>query len=218
MPLGLLCVVTKENVHKGREIFECFRSMGADTYSLLPLIEVPGAVRPEALSNDELFELFTTTFELWMREDNSFSCIEPLDTMVRSLLGERPRLCSFASSCLKRMITVGPDGTVFPCASLSAFPLGNVLQNPLSRILHGRSAQRLRRVRARATAEYCGECRHVALCRGGCREVAYWHSGHYEAGFAYCAARKKTFGYLECRLRELLEKCPSFVLLPGRAA
>jgi len=205
LPLGLLCVVTKDNVHKGKEIFELFKSLGVDTYSLLPMIEVPAPTRPPAPGNEELFELFKTTFELWMNEENSFVCIEPIDTMLRSLLGQGPRLCSFASSCLKRMVSVAPDGTVLPCGSLSSLPLGNIFETPLICILHNDNAKHLRRSRSLSVAKFCGGCRYVSLCRGGCREIAFWHSGEYSGRFQYCEARKQTFAYLEHRLHEILD-------------
>lgn len=208
MPLALLCVVTKDNVRRGREIFEFFGTLGVHSYSLLPLIEVPAPNRPQAPDNDELFELYATTFDLWMKEENTFVSIEPIDTMLRSLLGERPRQCSFAASCLKRMITVAPDGTVLPCGSLTAFPLGNVFNTPLMGILHGREVLKLRKRRSMSAARFCGGCEYVSVCRGGCREIAFWNSGAYDSQFAYCEARKRSFTYIEQRTHEILQGCP----------
>lgn len=212
LPLGLLCVVTKDNVMRGEEIFRFFRSVGASTYSLLPLIEVPRRGRPEPPSNKELFELYKTTFELWMKEGNCFSSIEPLDTMMKSLLGKRPQLCTFASSCLKRMISISPDGTVLPCGSLRSFPLGNIFHEPLLAILRNHRTRGLRRVREKSTSRYCRGCKYLSVCRGGCRELAFWHSGHYDGNFPYCEARKKTFSYLEQRLSEIISSQATVVL------
>lgn len=201
LPLGLLCVVTKDNVERGEEIFHFFQSIGVSTYSLLPLIEVPRVGRPDPPRNEELFGLYRTTFDLWMGEENGFVSIEPLDTMVKSLLGKRPQLCIFASSCLKRMISISPDGTVLPCGSLRSFPLGNIFDEPLVTILRNRKTSELRRIRDTSAILHCHNCKYFSICRGGCRELAFWHSGHYDGDFPYCEARKKTFSYLEQYLK-----------------
>lgn len=206
LPLGLLCVVTKDNVKYGEEIFKFFKSIDVDTYSLLPLIEVPRDTIPEAPTNQELFKLYKMTFELWMGQENNFTYIEPLNTMIRGLLGEKPRLCSFASSCLKRMITIGPTGEVIPCASLVKFPLGNIFKESLTEILKKAEVQALRKNRGKSVRKECGRCRYVTICRGGCRETTFWHSGDYFGKYPYCEARKETFAYLETRLKEILNQ------------
>lgn len=203
LPLGLLCVITKENVACGEEIFDFFKEIGANTYSLLPLIEVPRKGHPEPPTNDELFELYKTTFQMWLSEKNNFASIEPIETMVRSLLGERPQFCSFASSCLKKMISISPKGEVVPCGSLSSFQIGNIFEKPLIEILHGKAAQQLRDMRVESMNRLCDPCRYISICRGGCREMAFWQSGDYGGKFPYCEARKKTFAYLEQRLSEI---------------
>ncbi|MCL6581109.1 MAG: radical SAM protein [Firmicutes bacterium] len=204
--VGVLCVVSRHNVSLGREVFEFFSQMGVDSYSLLPLSGMPLESCPEAPSDEELFDLFRTTFELWLAGGHGFKSIEPLDTMVRGLLGEPPSLCVFASSCLTRMIFITPDGSIVPCSSLVAdeFVLGNVFAGTVREAMSGSRARRLRRQRGLATAARCGHCAYVSICRGGCREDAYWHSGRYDGPYPYCGARKATFDYLRKRLTALL--------------
>jgi len=205
-PLGLLCVVTKDNVNRAREIFNFFREIGADTYSLLPLIKVTSDRIPEQPSNDELFELYKETFELWINEENSFGCIEPIDTMMRGLLGDTPRLCTFASSCLNKMITISPTGDVIPCGSLNGLRLGNIFEAPLASILNSEETRRLKNKRQTSISRYCVSkgCEYIPLCRGGCREVAYWNSGQYDGEYYYCESRIKTFNYLKKRLNSII--------------
>lgn len=205
-PLGLLCVVTKDNVNRAREIFNFFGEIGADTYSLLPLIKVASDRIPEQPSNDELFELYKETFELWINEENNFNCIEPIDTMMRGLLGDIPRLCTFASSCLNKMITISPTGDVIPCGSLNKICLGNIFERPLISILVSERTKKLKEKRQISINRYCvsKKCEYIPLCRGGCREVAYWNSGQYDGEYYYCKSRIKTFNYLKKRLDEII--------------
>ena len=205
-PLGLLCVVTSLNVDRGKEIFEFFKSVGATSYSLLPLISVPSVNSSNVPSNDQLARLYKTTFDLWLDSPNEFKSIEPVDTMMRSLMGQEPYLCSFNASCLVKMITITPTGEVVPCGSFdpARFTLGNVFEDPLTDILLGERTMELRRMRDRHIEECCGECDFVSICRGGCRDTALWSSGKYEGDYPYCQARKDAFEYIQRRLRVIL--------------
>lgn len=206
LPINVLCVVSKLNAGRGKEIFEFFVAHGVNSYSFLPLRMVPLASRPPQPTDEEVFDLYRTTFDLWAHTPNTIRSIEPLETMVRALLGERPLLCSFAASCPERMITIDQEGNVIPCSSLVAekFIVGNVLQEPLVQVLAKPAVQKLSLLRAESLRQHCHGCEFVALCNGGCRADAYWHSGRYDGQYPYCRARKMTFEHLRNRLETIL--------------
>jgi len=209
LPLSMLCVVSKHNVAMGEEIFKFFLSLGVSSYSLLPLMELPRADCPKMPSNEELFELYKTTFELWLSPFNTFKNIEPITTIVQSLVsGRTPDLCSFSSSCLKRMATITPEGSVVQCGSLIAddLILGNIYEDPLIKILSSRKSRDLQKIRAGVVKKYCIGCEFVSICRGGCRESAYWYSGKYNGAYPFCEARKEIFQYIKKRLEEVFSK------------
>lgn len=208
-PLCMLCVVSKNNVAMGEEIFKFFLSLGVSSYSFLPLMQLPRADCPKTPSNKELFELYKTTFELWLSPLNIFKTIEPITTIVQSLIsGKTPNLCSFSSSCLKRMATITPEGNVAQCGSLIAdeLILGNIYEDPLIKILSSQKSRDLQRARTKVVKEYCTGCEFVSICRGGCRESAYWHSGKYSGAYPFCEARKETFQYIKKRLETVFSK------------
>jgi uncharacterized protein len=204
--LGCLCVITKSNVNQAKEIFDFFRDIGAGTYSLLPLKKMPNLECPLPPSNEELAKLYCNTFELWMTQPNKFVSIEPLETMIRGLLGGRPLLCSFTATCLKRMITIDPRGNVIPCAALveDNFLLGNIFEDKLVKIMSGESVKKFREIRDGSIKRFCSDCDYIAICRGGCRNTTFWNSGDYIARYSYCQSRKETFDYLRIRLKEIL--------------
>lgn len=208
-PLCMLCVVSKQNVTMGEEIFKFFLSLGVSSYSFLPLMELPRVNYLKMPSNKELFELYKTTFELWLSPLNSFKTIEPITTIVQSLIsGKTPDLCSFSSSCLRQMATITPEGNVVQCGSLIAneLILGNIYESPLIKILSSQKSRNLRKIRTDAVKEYCVECEFVSICRGGCRESAYWYSGKYNGAYPFCEARKETFQYIKKRLETIFSK------------
>lgn len=208
LPIGLLCVVSNLNVNLGAEIFEFFKTLRVDSFGLLALKNVSLDEKPIMPTNQNLYELYAKIFDLWAFTPNQFSCIEPLDTMLRSVLGQLPRACSFVSSCLKRMITIDQEGNVVPCGSLVSeeFILGNIINEPLIKILAKQKAKALRKIRDRYIAENCRDCKYIAMCRGGCRADAFWHSGHYGGDFPFCEARKLTFTHIEKRMEGVVSK------------
>ena len=209
LSFNALCVVSKHNVKRGEEIFNFFKSFGANSYSLLLMMKTSLVDCPEPSTNEELFELYKTTFELWLSENHKFKVIEPIDTIIHSLLGRKmPKLCAFGNHCLVRMITITPNGNVVPCGSFVApeFVLGNIYEAPLLKALHSRQAKNFRSKRKHYVQAHCLDCEFVSICRGGCREVAFWHSGEYGGEYPYCQARKNIFAYIRSRLKEVLQK------------
>lgn len=163
---------------------------------------------PPVPTNEELFDLYKKTFELWLKKPNQISSIEPLETIIKSLLGNSPKLCSFGSSCLKRIITIDQDGNVVPCSSLvnNEFVLGNVLREPLIQIIGNKKSLYYRKSRDIAVKKLCDKCEFISICRGGCRADAFWSSGDYNGEYPYCEARRKIFAHIKSRLNEIIKK------------
>lgn len=209
MPLCVLCVVNKLNVGYPREIFEFLVSAEATSFSFIPLIDFPQEAFPEVLTNDEWFEFLRVVFELWLTSGKRLKSVDPIYTIVKSMLsGQRPELCSFASSCLKRMATITPEGDVVQCGSLISeqFVLGNIFEKPLMEILHSEKSRKLQNLRARSTKRYCGDCEFVTICRGGCREHTFWSTGQFDGKYPLCDARKRIFRYIQHRLKEIFQQ------------
>jgi len=209
LSFNALCVVSKLNVNRGEEIFKFFSSLHASSYSLLLMMKtsLPGC--PEPPTNEELFNLYKITFELWLNEPHVFKVVEPVDTIVRSLLGEYPpKLCSFSSPCLRRMITITPDGDVVPCGSFVSpeYVMGNIFHEPLIKALHSKRLDEFRGRRTACVNKQCIGCEFISICRGGCREVAFWHFGSYDGEYPYCQARKEIFAYVRDRLKTVFKK------------
>ncbi|TRZ77358.1 radical SAM protein [bacterium] len=199
IPLSVLCVISKLNANRGTEVFNWYQSLGVSSFGLLPLKNVPLSERPNIPTNEELFQFYKTIFDLWLWTPNKFSYIEPLDSMIRSILGQQPRGCSFSNPCLKRMIAIDQNGNVIPCSSLASndFILGNILERPLNQVLRSSKIRKLAKMRTHHVAKHCYQCKYIAICRGGCRADAYWATGKYDGDYPFCEARIKTFDYIK---------------------
>jgi uncharacterized protein len=206
MSVNVLCVISKLNVLRGKEIFGLLSDLGIDTFSLLPLKGVPLPNCPKEPTNEELSTLFITLFDLWAYKENLVHRIEPIASMVESLAGRSPQLCSFSSSCLKRMITITQDGYVTPCTSLvqNEYILGNVFSQKLLDILGNEKTAQLRKQRTAGINQECFDCDFISICRGGCRADAFWSTKQYDGRYPYCVARKNTFSHIREQLNKIV--------------
>jgi radical SAM protein with 4Fe4S-binding SPASM domain len=76
-------------------------------------------------------------------------------------------------------LSVGADGTAYPCPFLHDFPLGNLQRVSLTSIWYGSPMLlRLRSIDKGDLKGPCRTCRYApSRCRGGCRAAAYLHTG-----------------------------------------
>jgi radical SAM protein with 4Fe4S-binding SPASM domain len=76
-------------------------------------------------------------------------------------------------------MSVGADGTAYPCPFLHSFPLGNVLRDPVSRLWHESPVlDRMRTLSKDEMSGPCSTCEYApTYCRGGCRASAYFNCG-----------------------------------------
>ncbi len=85
-------------------------------------------------------------------------------------------------------LSIGPDGTAYPCPFLQDFPLGQLLDTPLRVLWHrAETLEVLRRIRKRDLGEPCRSCTYSPeLCAGGCRAAAYLAHGDLLAADPSC--------------------------------
>jgi radical SAM protein with 4Fe4S-binding SPASM domain len=95
-----------------------------------------------------------------------------------------PMTCSAGYDTL----SIGADGTVFPCPFLHDFPLGNVLTDSLSGIWHESSLlNQLRTLNKEEMTGPCANCEFSPLhCHGGCRAAAYFACGDLKGSDPLC--------------------------------
>lgn len=204
VPVGALCVISKLNVGRARDIFDFYKSIGVKSFGLLPLKEVPLDSMPQVPTEDDLFNLFRDMLELWMYEENCFHHIEPISTMIEGVVSGIPTSCSFAASCLGRMITIDQNGYIVPCASLVSpeFVLGDSKKERLIDVIEGQAAGMLRLRRADSIDRHCLGCEFLDICNGGCRAEAYWHTGDYGGKAPSCGVRKRFFQHIRDVVKE----------------
>jgi radical SAM protein with 4Fe4S-binding SPASM domain len=85
-------------------------------------------------------------------------------------------------------LSIGADGTVYPCPFLRDFPLGNILKKPLNQIWQtAPTLNLLRNLKKEQIEGKCKTCEYApGICRGGCRAAAYLATGSLRGSDPNC--------------------------------
>lgn len=85
-------------------------------------------------------------------------------------------------------LSIGADGTVYPCPFLHEYPLGNIRDVSLEEIWDGASfPEPMRPLHKRDMSGECKSCEHaLKTCTGGCRARAYHEYGDLKAPDPAC--------------------------------
>lgn len=81
-----------------------------------------------------------------------------------------------SGGCGRKMISIYPNGDVYPCQFIDFYKLGNVREKPLKEIIKNipdlfiNTDKYLR-------GEYCDKCKYKSACKGGDRARAYYWNG-----------------------------------------
>ncbi|EZQ10693.1 radical SAM protein [Candidatus Acidianus copahuensis] len=81
-----------------------------------------------------------------------------------------------SGGCGRKMISIYPDGTVYPCQFVDFSPLGNVREKDLKEIIRNIPEIFTNPVNL-INGKKCSSCKYLAWCRGGDRVRAYYWGG-----------------------------------------
>jgi radical SAM protein with 4Fe4S-binding SPASM domain len=172
--------VTSKNIDELEEIIDLALDLGCDAYKAIPFLEA-GRGR-----------LYTETYSL--SKQNSLRMSEIIVKKQKELSGKmaiysestfnfllqpisEPVHINGAIVCSAGydVLSIGADGTAYPCPFLQCFPLGNLLQTPMHEIWHeSQTLNSLRSITKQDMKGACKNCLYAPLhCNGGCRAAAY---------------------------------------------
>jgi uncharacterized protein len=167
--VGCICTFTAQSAWQAGEVFDFFLQQGLGFNMHAALRGLGDASHEFALSPQAHGQLLAGMFERYL--DNAARIrISTLDAMARSISAGKGSICTF-SDCLGHYLAVDPGGWIYPCqrmAGIAAFRLGNVHDCPTRDTIEQAPIWQALRQRQERIAETCGDCPHLAYCRGGC--------------------------------------------------
>lgn len=82
-----------------------------------------------------------------------------------------------AGGCGRKMVSIYPNGDVYPCQFLDFYKLGNVREQRLRDILKPEAVEPFVYTEKYLRGPKCGSCRYKQYCKGGDRARAYYLTG-----------------------------------------
>lgn len=191
--VSLSTTVTKENLDSLDRIINLAVELGCSGYKAIPFIPA-GRGQNNALRlklDSEGYHRLCRTMR-----DRRQSLKGQLNISTEAsfdfLLGPHPQSStangSMGCSAGYDTLSIGADGTAYPCPFLHDFSLGNLLERPLRWIWRkSPMLKSLRTITKQDLSEPCRSCTYAPLqCRGGCRAAAYHEYGDLYAADPTC--------------------------------
>jgi len=205
---NVLCVLSQANVHKPREVYKFFRSLGVDNLQFVPLAEFDsdGKPLPYTISPEEYGRFLCEVFDLWWPQRRTMR-IRYFDNIAEALAGQMPGSCCLQQSC-DSYVVVEHNGDVYPCDFFveSAWKLGNVHEEGgFDTIARRRTRMEFARQK-RIPHPTCEACEFETICWGGCPSTRRAQHGKPGDLDYFCEAYRMVFGKTVGPLREEVRK------------
>jgi len=191
---NVLCVVSKANVGKARELYRFFKRLGVEFLQFIPLAEFDanGAPLEFTISAEEYGRFLVELFDAWWPDRRSMH-VRFFENIMESLAGHKPSTCTMHETC-DSYVVVEYNEDVFPCDFFveKDWRLGNIMIDSWSEI-----ARRPRRYgfAAKKTLVHpeCQVCEYQTICHNGCPKLRNGPRRQFEDLDYFCRAYKAIY-------------------------
>jgi uncharacterized protein len=211
---GCVCVLHKQNVCHIEELYGFFKTNKIN-FRINPVVRSGKAIinyNNLAVHSVEYGNAMKKLFDLWFF-DNCDIQVEPLNTIVGNFVSPYIWGCDYHGDCLKNIISINPDGSIYPCgrfAGLERFRLGNIIDDSIHSITNTSLFKELSN-RNFNTVKECIKCVFKDICNGGCMITAHMARGNIYDPDYYCKGRKILFSHIANELQRSIEKAAVMV-------
>jgi len=204
---NILCVLSRANVERPRELYRFFRGLGIDNVQYIPLAEFgpDGAPLDFTITPEQYGRFLCETFELWWPERRKVR-IRFFDNVAEALAGLRPGSCTMHETC-SSYVVIEYNGDVYPCDFFveSSWRLGNIAVDSFSEIARRKRRYEFAQVKTIPRAE-CHRCEWRSICRQGCPKFRHGPGRRFEDLDYFCEAYKMIYARCVGPLRAEVEK------------
>lgn len=204
---NVLCVLSQSNVHKPRETYKFFRSIGVQYMQFIPLAEFhpDGTPMPFTITPEEYGRFMCEIFDLWWPERRK-TRVRFFDNLAEALAGQKPGSCTMHETC-DSYVVVEYNGDVYPCDFFveKEWKLGNITLDSFPEIARRQKRYSFAVKKTLAHPE-CQVCQYQAICHGGCPKTRHGVQRRFEDLDYFCQAYKMMFDKAVGPLRKEVEK------------
>ncbi len=198
--IAVLAVAPLQMAERANVLYDFFKSI--KNMHFLDLL-VPKYDAIPTVSDDSLSRVYNEVFDDWFFDENAFFNIRYYANFILAFLTGRGNICTSQADCFsnKKMISVGPDGSISFCDSLPDYTLGNVWGNDVDSLIDKNNRIRRRQsIKEAERLETCMFCKWYNICGGDCPYNHVPGSGKVQY---WCEEYQKIFEHLEDKVRSI---------------
>jgi uncharacterized protein len=192
---NILCVISKANVNRIKEVYRFFLDHQFYHLQFIPALEIDkeGNKASFSITPSQYGKVLNSLFDVWKRNPNMAS-IRTFNAILSTYLGAPKGDCAFEKKCADYLL-IEFNGDVFPCDFFvqKKYKLGNLLHNPLSKLKNKRESSFEKR--KLHLSEECKNCKWKELCYGGCIKDRVFPANPTPEKTYFCDAYKRFFSH-----------------------
>ncbi|MHA1268259.1 MAG: anaerobic sulfatase maturase [Candidatus Helarchaeota archaeon] len=194
---NILCVLTKANIKKAKELYQFFKDNNCKFLQFIPALEYlnNNQILSFAPTAEEYGNFLCELFDEWKYDDYNDVSIRIFDQIFSTYLGTSQLSCPFDRTCSGYLV-VEWNGDIYPCDFFvqNKYKLGNILEqdsfSPFLKIKNEQFSQLKQKM-----SSICMDCHWKNICNGGCLKDRYFYNNIDKNRTYYCIAYKKFFTY-----------------------
>lgn len=185
--VNILTVVNNVTAQASLDIYRFLtREVEAEFLQFIPVVEhdAQRGVLPWSVTGEDYGRFMIAIFDEWVRHDVGRVFVQLFDNTLAAWLGDSPALCVMQPTC-GRGLVVEQNGDIYSCDHYvdAEHWLGNLLQQPLEKLVEGKAQRRFGQQKAQLPDD-CQRCPWRFACQGGCpKHRLYDRLNHLCAGY-----------------------------------
>ena len=203
---NILCVVNNYNGDYPVQIYNYFKSLGAQFIQFIPIVEHFGdgsEVSPRSVNPKQYGRFLCAVFDEWVKADIGKIFIQIFDVSLEAWLGFKPSLCIFNETCGDAM-AMEHNGDVYACDHYVTpeYLVGNIGETPITDIINLPFQRKFGEDKKDTLPPYCLDCEVRFVCNGGCPKNRFIDTPDGDPGLNYlCGGYKMFFNHIDTPMK-----------------
>jgi uncharacterized protein len=208
--VGAIAVLSNATKEYADDIYDFFRSQKMNFR--VNSMDIQGRARDytDSLTLDpgDYADCMIKIFDRWFYDSDSGIVVDPFDTIINNILTGNIAGCDYKRNCHHDIVSVGPDGSVYPCGKFSGnhdLVMGNIHQQSFGECLASDAIHPFLHRVPEAIPE-CSTCEYQEICNGGCPVGPYNERDSIMTPDVQCHGRKRIFEHILSALEKDVER------------
>ncbi len=206
---NILTLVNQANIDRPIDVYRFLRDdLRCYYHQYIECVEFDssGRLMEFSITGPQWGNFLCHIFDEWSRHDTNRVSVRLFDSIITTLLGKTPTMCTFGRDC-RHYLVVEFNGDVYPCDFYvdHDMKLGNVLEDDWQTLV---SAQRYADFgrRKRVLNQACRDCSFVELCAGDCQKNRLTRNSEPYSKSVLCDGWKEFFQHAMPTFNKLVKK------------